>query len=234
MPKPRVKVNWSGGKDSTAAVILNIAEGYDVVAVCYVPMFDQKTPLIMPYHLQFLQEAAARFRSLGVDVHFVHGITYTDFVLKKTTRGKNAGLIHGFPLPYAGWCAFARDSKIKALKDIYVGAYHWEDIGIAFDEQDRQKQLSVRKRSILVSKHITENEARQICIDNGLLSPLYAVRNRDGCCICPHASLTELRDWFDAYPGSREKLHELQEIVKQKRPDRNPLRGGGWFDTEAK
>lgn len=233
MPKPRVKVNWSGGKDSTAAVLLNIAEGYDVVAVCYIPMFDQSTPLIMPHHLEFLKIAAAHFRRLGADVHFVHGITYSDFVMHKTTRGKNAGKIHGFPLPYAGWCAFARDSKIKALKDCYVGAYHWEDIGIAFDEPDRQKQLSVRKRSILVSKKITEEQARQICLDNGLLSPLYINRNRDGCCVCPHASKQELSDWFLAYPGSRAKLHRLQEVVKELRPDRNPLRGGRWFETEA-
>lgn len=231
MRKLCVKVSWSGGKDSTAAVLLNIAAGYEVKVVCYIPMFDQTTPLIMPDHLEFLRRAADRFRALGADVHFVHGITYTDFVLHTTTRGKNAGKIHGFPVPIAGMCAFARDSKLKALRSVYVGPYHWEDIGIAIDEKERQKQLSVKKRSILCTERITEARAKDICISNGLLSPVYSRRKRDGCVLCPNGSEAEREAWFAAYPGSREKLEALQETVKELRPDRNPLRNHQWFEV---
>lgn len=37
-----VKVAWSGGKDSTCAVMLHIKRGDKVKVVCYIPMFTKK------------------------------------------------------------------------------------------------------------------------------------------------------------------------------------------------
>lgn len=41
-----VKINWSGGKDSTASVILHINEGDKCIVVCYIPMLTIDIPLI--------------------------------------------------------------------------------------------------------------------------------------------------------------------------------------------
>ena len=41
-----VKIGWSGGKDSTRAVMAHIQRGDKVKAVCYVPMFTKEIPLI--------------------------------------------------------------------------------------------------------------------------------------------------------------------------------------------
>ena len=43
---PTVKVGWSGGKDSTCAVMQHIEHGHKVKAVCYIPMFTESIPLI--------------------------------------------------------------------------------------------------------------------------------------------------------------------------------------------
>ena len=42
-----VKIGWSGGKDSTCAVMKHIERGDKVKAVCWVPMLTKEIPLIL-------------------------------------------------------------------------------------------------------------------------------------------------------------------------------------------
>ena len=86
-----VKVGWSGGKDSTATVLLHLERGDKVKAVCYIPMFTKEIPLILKDHYQFILNTADYFRSLGAEVYIVTGITYVEYVLRRATRGKNKG-----------------------------------------------------------------------------------------------------------------------------------------------
>lgn len=86
-----VKVSWSGGKDSTAAVLLHLKRGDMVKAVCYIPMFTNKIPLILKDHYEFILNTADYFRSLGAEVWIVSGMTYYDYVLHRATRGKHKG-----------------------------------------------------------------------------------------------------------------------------------------------
>lgn len=231
MYMPLVKVNWSGGKDSTCAVLKHLESGNEVVAVCYVPMFDEETPLLLKEHYDFLHYAASQLRQRGAQVYFVHGQSYTHFVTHVTTRGKYKGKIFGFPCYLAGRCNFQKASKYKALTSFMAPVwYDFEDIGIAFDETARQAQLTEKKRSILCELGIDERTAQEICRENGLLSPLYNLGiKRDGCTLCPHAKPEVRERWFSDYPGTREKLLALQEIVRIHRPDRPPLRGKQYF-----
>ena len=74
-----VRVNWSGGKDSTCAVLKHLELGHTVKAVCYIPMFDSEIPLITKAHYNFLHYAADKFREMGATVTFVHGMSYVDY-----------------------------------------------------------------------------------------------------------------------------------------------------------
>lgn len=47
--KPTVKVSWSGGKDSTCAVLLHLEAGHKVKAVNYTPMFTEEIPLLLRF-----------------------------------------------------------------------------------------------------------------------------------------------------------------------------------------
>lgn len=224
-----VKIGWSGGKDSTTAVDLHILSGDKVKAVCYIPMFTDKIPLIQKAHYEFILNTAERFRKAGADVHIITGITYYDFVKKRITRGKNKGKPFGFPPFVRGLCNFKRDSKLKAIKSCDVGEYDYEGVGIAFDEVDRRSQLSDRLRSILVELGITEGMCMSYCRNNGLLSPQYNDSNRDGCVLCPFSKEEERQKWFNDYPEARDLVIELQEFVKRERPEQTPLRGYKWF-----
>lgn len=224
-----VKVSWSGGKDSTCAVMKHIEAGHHVKAVCYIPMFTDKIPLILKKHYAFIVATAELFRSLGAEVWIVHGMTYYDWVLHRSSRGKYKGRMFGFPLFQRGKCGFKRDSKEKALRTCNVGFYDYEDVGIAFDETDRQGQLSDSKRSILCELQITEADAKEYDRENGILSPHYELLKRDGCALCPNAPPRERDMWFSDYPEAIPFVLELQEAVRQNRPEQYPLRGRKMF-----
>ena len=225
-----VKIGWSGGKDSTCAVMKHIEAGHIVKAVCYVPMFTEDIPLISKAHYEHIIKVADRFRSLGAEVHIVHGTTYYEYVTRPAKAGKNKGRILAWPYIGRGRCGFKRDSKLKALAAVDVGPYDYEDIGIAADETDRMNQLRGIKRSILAEQGITEADAKTFCEKNDMYSPQYYNSKRDGCVLCPEAKDAEIEQWLADYPGVRELVIALQEFVKKERPDRDPPRRNyKWF-----
>lgn len=70
----------------------------------------------------------------------------------------------------------------------------------------------------------------------GLYSPHYNYdfgkkrkKHRDGCSLCVHATQAERDQYFRDYPEAIPIVIELQNIVKEKRPERAPLRGYKWF-----
>ncbi len=226
-----VKIGWSGGKDSTCAVMKHIERGDKVKAVCYVPMFTKEIPLILLDHYRFIIKTAVYFRSLGAEVFLADGgVTYYEYVTHVAQRGKNKGQIFGFPIVGAGMCGFKRDGKLKALSLCDVGEYDYEGVGIAYDEVKRQNQLNEHLRSILCEQKITEDMATQYCKTNGIYSPHYSGKTtRDGCCLCYNAKEEERNRWFKDYPEAVPLVIELQDLVKEKRPDRPPLRGYKYF-----
>ena len=175
-----VKIGWSGGKDSTCAVMEHIEQGDKVKAVCYVPAFTKEIPLISKKHYEFIQNTAEYFRSLGAEVYFADGgLTYYEYVTHISQKGKNKGEIFGFPIVGRGMCGFKRDGKLKALSLCDVGEYDYEGVGIAFDEVRRYKQLNDKLRSILVEKEITEKMATDRCKEKRIVfSALYRKRQQ--------------------------------------------------------
>lgn len=225
-----VKVNWSGGKDSTCAVLCHLDMGHEVKAVCYIPMFTHTIPLIAKDHYEFIINTANELRRRGAEVHIISGMTYCEYVLHIAQRGKHKGKIFGFPYIACGQCGFKRDSKLKALNNLDIGYYDYEDIGIAYDEWSRKSQLTDRKRSILNELGITEEMAAKRCINEYMISPQYTRATRDGCVLCPNAKDQEIEQWLEDYPEAKPILMELQNTVKKLRPDRQPPRRGyKWF-----
>ena len=229
-----VKIGWSGGKDSTRAVMAHIQMGDKVKAVCYVPMFTKEIPLISKKHYEFILKTSEYISSLGAEVYFADGgLTYYEYVTHIAKKGKNKGQIFGFPIVGRGMCGFKRDGKLKALSLCDVGEYDYEGVGIAYDEFKRHGQLTENLRSILFEEKITEDDATKWCKENGLYSPHYSCsgknKMRDGCALCCNASEKEREEWFEDYPEAIPLVIELQNIVKEQRPDRPPLRGYKYF-----
>lgn len=74
-------------------------------------------------------------------------------------------------------------------------------LGIAADEPKRLKRLDGEtKISPLVAIGWTEADAKQWCIENDLLSPIYTTAMRGGCWFCHNQSLGQLRLLRKNYP----------------------------------
>lgn len=224
-----VKVSWSGGKDSTAAMLLHLQAGHCVKAVCFVPMLTDDIPLIMPDHYKYILDTAKYFRLFGASVDIVRGISYYDHVHTVISRGKNKGKFRGIGLGF-GFCVFRNYSKIPALQKCDVGYYDYWDIGIGADEFRRIGQLTNLKRSILCEYGLTEKDAFQICYDYHLLSPIYfGSSKRDGCSICPNSRINEFLAYIKAYPDAERVLLDIEKFCKCVRPELSPYRNSQWF-----
>ena len=223
---------WSGGKDSTATVLLFhqhekelINEG-DTVVINFVEiMFDIKENVSghNPDIVKFIYEKKAVFESWGYEVNILRA--ETDFLTRFGEPLKNCpdparnGLKRGFPLA-GGMCWVKRDLKLKPLnayKKTLAGKEYVEYVGIAADEIERYKSLkrtNPHAVSLLVDYDYTESDAKALCLKYEMLSPQYALNDgkqkRDGCWFCPYAKLCEHNSIRKVNPTAWEKYVPLE------------------------
>ncbi len=95
--------SFSGGKDSTATVILahEHKEPLDLIIFSEV-MFDENISGELPEHIAFVHRAAKVFESWGYPVHILRSDrTYMDCFSRRVKRSKNKDRIgkkQGFPM----------------------------------------------------------------------------------------------------------------------------------------
>lgn len=204
----------SGGKDSVAQLIIakEHNEPMDAVAFCEV-MFDKKTSGEHPLHRDFVYQKLQPFviESLKIPFIVLHSPkTYVDYFNHIISRGKAKGKVAGFPIP--GMCAINRDCKLKAInnfrKSHNIGC---EYVGIAADEPERLARLEgTNRKSLLAKYNCTEAQARSICAEHGLLSPVYEIGKRNGCWFCMNCSDNEFVWLIKNRPDLFDKLIALE------------------------
>lgn len=205
----------SFGKDSMATILLALKHGepLDEVVYCEV-MFDDRTSGEVPEHRAFIYETAIPwFQAQGIPVRILKSRkTYVELFSGRITRGPKKGLRRAFPL--CGRCYVQRDCKLKPIhnyqKTLPAGSSSY--IGIAMDEHKRLRRLGDREVSLLEKYNYTEENAKQLCQEAGLLSPVYNFAKRGGCWFCPNASDQELRHIYDFHPELWERMLELQRL----------------------
>lgn len=204
----------SGGKDSTASIILahEHNEPLDLIIFSEV-MFDKNISGELPEHIDFIKNKSIPvFESWGYEVKILHSDkTYLDCFHHIATKGKRVGQKLGFPM--TGKCIINRDCKIaqirKFLKEIKEPFIY---IGIAVDEPIRMNRIADAgdKVSLLEKYGYTEHMALEICKKYDLLSPVYEYAPRGGCWFCPNARYAELKHLRTNHPDLWNKLLELE------------------------
>lgn len=205
----------SFGKDSIAAILLAIRhqEPLDEAVYCEV-MFDKDISGEIPEHREFIYGTAIPvLESMGVKVRVLRAEqTYVGLFTGRITRGPKKGLLRAFPI--CGRCAVQRDCKLRPIiqyqKSLPADTVQY--IGIAKDEQERLLRLSGNKVSLLDKYGYTEQDAKQLCREAGLLSPIYEFTDRGGCWFCPNAKLRELRHLYDYHPELWRRMLDLQAL----------------------
>lgn len=209
----------SFGKDSMATVLLAVQHGepLDEVVYCEV-MFDKDVSGEVPEHRDFIWHAAIpAIKKMGIQVTVLRGTkTYVDLFTGQITRGPKKGLLRSFPI--CGKCYVQRDCKLKPIQQ-YQKALPSDTawyIGIAKDEKERLLRLRASGQVSLLEKYnVTERDAKKLCEDAGLLSPVYEFTDRGGCWFCPNAKTKELRHLYDHHPELWSRLLELQALPRK-------------------
>ena len=206
----------SMGKDSLASILLAKEHGepLDEAVYCEV-MFDKDISGEVPEHRDFIYNTAIpRLERMGVKVVVLRSEqTYVGLFTGRVTRGPKKGMVRSFPI--CGRCAVQRDCKVRPIerykKTLPPGTVQY--VGIAIDEQERLLRLDgAQKISLLDKYHFTEQDARELCQQAGLLSPVYEFTDRGGCWFCPNAKKAELRHIYDHHPDLWARMLALQAI----------------------
>lgn len=197
--------SWSGGKDSTATIILAHLnnEPLDIILFSEV-MYCNKRGISgeNPRHIDFIKnKAKPLFESWGYEVHILHAEKdylqcFNNIIEKPTKILTNKGKRTGFPL--TGLCNVKRDCKERPIKEFLknLNDKNIQYVGICSDEPKRLESLhKLNNRVSLLEKYgYTEDMARQLCEEYGLLSPCYELSKRGGCWFCPNAKFEEHKE----------------------------------------
>lgn len=206
--------SWSGGKDSTASIILAHEHGEPLDLIIFSEvMFDKETSGELPEHIDFIKNRAIPiFESWGYEVKILHSEkTYMDCFNHITTKGKRVGRKKGFVM--SGHCDVQRDCKLKPIRQFWKGQKEFTQyIGIAIDEPKRMERVvkSENQISLLGKYGYTEKMAYDLCEKYNLLSPVYEFTKRGGCWFCPNAREAELRNLRTNHRNLWGKLLEME------------------------
>ena len=196
-------VSLSGGKDSTAMLLMMLERGMQVDEVVCADT-GMEFPA-MAAHLRRVEEyTGIPITYLRAEFGFEH--LMFDHV---RTKGKHVGVAgYGWARPNARWCT----SKLKTdlidrhFRTISKTREVVHYVGIAADETRRVKD----KRYPLVEWGVTEAEALAYCYAHGFdWGGLYETFARVSCWCCPLQPLAELRKLRHEFPELWVQLRDM-------------------------
>lgn len=182
----RYVASWSGGKDSTASIILAHEHGEPLDEIIFSEvMFDENISGEFPEHIEFVHECKKRFEMWGYKVTILRSNkTFMDVFMHIRKRGKHVGQKAGFPM--AGRCEINSQLKIAPIKKyIKSNSDAVFYIGIAEDEPKRLARIKPNQISLLCKYGFTEQMAYKMCQKYEMLSPHYSFSTRGGVLVLP-------------------------------------------------
>ena len=195
-------VSLSGGKDSTAMVLIMIEKGMhiDEIVCCdtgmeFPEMYD---------HIKKLEDY------INKPITILKAKYSFEYYLGKHVK-KNGQIGYGFPDFRNRWCT-------TLLKQNIMRTYcrgHIEYHGIALDEKHRAKKNKTNRniRYPLVDWKITEKQALEFCYKKGFKwNGLYEKFKRVSCWCCPLSRLGELKTLYFEYPKLWAILRRLDTL----------------------
>ena len=215
MRKHEWSISWSGGKDSTATVILCHKLCIPIKEIVHVRMmYDDVIPATLPVMTDFVDHAVNMFKTWGYNVRVVNSNkSAKDIFMAKYKRSKHLernGHCYGITALGRGFCTFS-GVKQKTIESLSSSEYKM--IGYGCDETTRLHRLTDKKVSIMAELGVKESDAFEICSNYNLLSPLYDLGfKRDGCFFCPNAAKFERQYLKEFHPELVSKIYDMVKM----------------------
>lgn len=218
MTSPNQIVSLSGGKDSTAMLLMMLDRGEPIHSVAFCDTgweFPQ-----MLGHVALLEErtgvVVTRLRPARP---FTYWMYERPIVARKgPMKGKVHRIGNGWPSMTRRWCTRLKlnaiDRHLKTIPDPVVC------IGYAADERHRVNSFSLHHRKYheirypLVEWGVTEADALAYCRERGYhWDGLYDVFGRVSCFCCPLQSLAELRKVRRHFPDLWTQMLDMDRRI---------------------
>lgn len=214
-------VSWSGGKDSTATIILAHEHNLPIdLIVISIVMFDESRGIYgeYPEHIDWIfNTAIPKFNEWGYKVEVLksrHDYILSFYhTLSKSNHPDRNGKISGWLI--SGKCDLnsEKTAPLKKLKRRF-GKKVKEYIGIAVDEPNRLERMHMNPNAVsLLEKYgYTKAMAFEKCEEYGLLSPLYKMSSRGGCWFCPNQKISGFAYLKVNHPDLWAELERLSKV----------------------
>lgn len=221
-------VSLSGGKDSTAMLLMMLEKGESIADIVF---FDGgwEFPQMLE-HLekleQFIGQKITRLRPrlpVGVVTEkSPFDWLYSEYPVVKRGTAQVHFIGRGWPTPKRRWCTGVKQDALKAH---LLALTHREGvvlpvqqcIGFAADERERLDGPTKRdgiyhvQRYPLVEWNVTEADALAYCKQRGFTwGGLYRLFNRVSCFCCPLQSLGNLRTLRTHFPDLWQRMLEME------------------------
>jgi len=208
-------ISFSGGKDSTAMLLMMIEDGWQIDKIVCVDTTKE-----FPQMYEHIKKVQEYIKPLEIEIiSFDFDYYLSDYI---KTKGKHKGKKgYGFPDFRNRWCTAQKSAAVKRIARAFKGEiiqYH----GIAVDEPKRLEKNKGRNiRYPLAEMNITEAQALQYCYDKGFdWGGLYKKFTRVSCWCCPMSRIGELRILYNEFPNLWKELEEMdRKSYREFRPD---------------
>ena len=195
-------VSFSGGKDSTAMLLMMLEKGMQVDRIICVDTTKEFSAMYR--HIQKVQSM------LSIEIEIIKIDFDYWFSEHIKTKGRIGEIGYGWPNIFNRWCTALKRDAAKKLKNKDDIDFH----GIAYDEKERTIKNKGKEiiRYPLVEWHITEKQALEYCYSKGFdWEGLYTKFHRVSCWCCPLSRIGELRVLYNDFPELWAELIEMDK-----------------------
>lgn len=209
-------VKFSGGKDSTAMLLMMLERGIPVDEIIFCDT-GKEFPQIYE-HIKGVQEYIKRPITV---LRAQHDFNYYLSEIS-VTEGKYKGCKgYGWPAYQFRWCTGILKEKPvrKYLKE--KGEPYTLYIGIAADEPERHKNLPANVKHPLYDWGVMEVKALAYCKSKGFdFGGLYETFDRLGCYCCPLQRRAALLKVWKLYPALWQDIKKMDIQTRAEQPER--------------
>lgn len=193
-------VSFSGGKDSTAMLLLMLEKNMQIDEIVFADTGKEFPEMYV--HIEKVEEFTGRKitrlkEKKGFDYWFAEHVK---------TKGSRKGEVgYGWPTSKIRWCTAALKRNVfnRHLRGRNVALY----VGIAYDEKHRAKEHSYP----LIDWKITEKQALEYCYARGFdWGGLYELFGRVSCWCCPLKNKKELKNLYFHRPELWNELKKME------------------------